>query len=139
MLLYIDTNVFLNVIYRERKMLEASKKLLGKVEKGDLQAITSCVTLMEIKLDMVRSGHKGAADKAVALVEDIAGLTILSLDQTMVKVAAEHVLQDGLTVHDAYHLSTALCGNANTFVTRDEDLMKKISKHINATQPKEEL
>ncbi len=139
MLLYIDTNVFLNLIYRERKMLEASKKFLGRVEKGDIQAITSSITLMEIKLDMVKSGYKGVVDKAVALVEDIVGLTILPLDKTMVKVAAEHVLQDGLTVHDAYHLATALCGSANTFVTRDEDLMKKISKHINATQPEEQL
>jgi len=139
MFLYIDTNVFLNVIYRERKMLKASKKLLDKVEKGDAQAITSSITLMEIKLDMVKGGYKDVVDKAVALVEDIVGLTILPLDKTMVKVAAEHVLQDGLTVHDAYHLATALYGGADAFVTRDEDLMKKISKHINATQPEEQV
>ena len=139
MLLYIDTNVFLNVIYRERKILEPSKKLLGKLESGHVQAITSSITLMEIKLDMIKNNYKGVADKAVTLVEDIVGLTILPLDKTMVKVAAEHILQDGLTVHDAYHLATALCGSADTFVTRDEDLVKKISKHITATQPEEQV
>jgi predicted nucleic acid-binding protein len=79
------------------------------------------------------------ADKAVALVEDIAGLNILPLDQTMVKVAAEYVVLDGLTVHDAYHLATALSGRADTFVTRDEELVKKISKHIKTMRPEENL
>jgi predicted nucleic acid-binding protein len=139
MLLYIDTNVFLNVIYEERKMFDGSKKLLARIQKADPQAITSSITLMEIKLDMTKSGYKDEADRAIALIEDIAGLNILSLDQTMVKVAAEYVLQDRLTVHDAYHLATALSGKADKFVTRDEDLMKKISKNIKSIQPEEGL
>ncbi|MFY3741397.1 MAG: putative nucleic acid-binding protein [Candidatus Nitrosomirales archaeon] len=137
MLLYIDTNVFLNVIYKERKVFEGSKKLLNKVEKRDLAAVTSSITLLEIRLDMVRSGYKDMADKAVALVEDIAGLDILPLDQTMVKVAAEYVVLNGLTVHDAYHFATALSSRADAFVTRDEELVKKISKHIKTMRPEE--
>ncbi len=53
---YVDTNVFLNVIYKETGLSEGSSAFLRKIQSGKLQAITSSITLLEIILDMVDNG-----------------------------------------------------------------------------------
>jgi len=134
---YIDTNVFLNVIYKEPVLREKSSSFLKRIHDGKLQAMTSSVTLLEVTLDMVESGFSDSAELAVASIEDIRNLEIVALDKTMTKLAADYVVKENLTIHDAYHLTTALCRKARAFVTRDEDLTSKIAKHIKVVAPEE--
>ncbi len=135
--LYLDTNIFLNVIYKEAEFYKESFEFLQKIHKGEHSALTSSVTLLEVILDMMESGFGELADKAVASIEDIRNLEIVALDKTMTKQAANFVFKDNLTVHDAYHLATSLCQKAEAFVTRDEKLEKKISKHMKTLIPDE--
>lgn len=74
---------------------------------------------------------------AVAAIEDIRGLTVAPLNKHMTKKAAKHVLEDNITIHDAYHLATALHLMASYFVTRDRDMAKRIRKYIRAASPEE--
>jgi len=55
----------------------------------------------------------------------------------MTKQAAIFVLRDNLTIHDAYHLSTALQQKVKAFITRDEETQKKISRYIKIITPEE--
>jgi len=135
--LYVDTNIFLNVIYKENELYEKSKEFLKEVQKGKHQAFTSSVTLLEIILDMDQSGYSELTDKAIAFIEDMRNLEITPLDKTMVKQASSHVLKNNLTIHDAYHLATALCQRAEAFVTRDEELQEKIAKYIEVIKSEE--
>jgi len=132
---YIDTNIFLNVIYKEQEFFEMSKKFLQRIHSGESQALTSSITLLEITLDMAESGYTTLADKAIASIEDMHSLDIIPLDKTMTKQAATLVLKDNLTIHDAYHLATALCQKAEAFITRDVELQRKINRHIKPASP----
>ncbi|MEM2850481.1 MAG: PIN domain-containing protein [Candidatus Bathyarchaeia archaeon] len=134
---YVDTNIFLNIVYKEPRVYEKSRKFLEEIHAGNITAITSSVTLLELKLDLAESGYPEIAEKAVSLIEDVKNLEIVPLDKTMTKLAADHVLKDKLTIHDAYHLSTAICQRAETFITRDEELAKKIIKYITVKIPEE--
>lgn len=134
---YVDTNIFLNIIYREQGFYEKSVDFLQKVHSGKHQALTSSITLLEVTLDMAESGYIGLTDKAVASIEDVRNLDIVSLDKIMTKQAATFVLKDNLTIHDAYHLATALCQKAGAFVTRDEELQRKISRYVKTVTPGE--
>ena len=134
---YIDTNVFLNIIYKERVLSERSSVFLRKVHAGKLQAITSSVTLLEIILDMVGSGFSEITEVAVASIEDLHNLEVVPLDHTMTKLAAEHVIKEKLTIHDAYHLATATSRKARAFVTRDEELSRKVARYMKATVPEQ--
>jgi len=134
---YIDTNVFLNIIYKERVLSERSSVFLRKVHAGKLKAITSSVTLLEIILDMVGSGFSDITEVAVASIEDLHNLEVVPLDHTMTKLAAEHVIKEKLTIHDAYHLATATSRKARAFVTRDEELSKKVARYMKATVPEQ--
>jgi predicted nucleic acid-binding protein len=132
---YVDTNVFLNVVYKESGFGEGSSAFLKKIQSGKLQAITSSVTLLEVILDMVESGFSEVTELAVAAIEDLHNLEIVPLDHTMTKLAADHVTKDKLTIHDAYHLATARSRKANVFVTRDEELSRKAARYMKARVP----
>lgn len=134
---YVDTNVFLNIIYKETVLSERSSVFLRKVHTGKLQAITSSVTLLEIILDMVGSGFSEITEVAVASIEDLHNLEVVPLDHTMTKLAAEHVIKEKLTIHDAYHLATATSRKARVFVTRDEELSRKVARYMKATVPEQ--
>jgi len=134
---YVDTNVFLNIIYKETVLSERSSVFLRKVHAGKLQAITSSVTLLEIILDMVGSGFSEITEVAVASIEDLHNLEVVPLDHTMTKLAAEHVIKEKLTIHDAYHLATATSRKARVFVTRDEELSRKVARYMKATVPEQ--
>jgi predicted nucleic acid-binding protein len=129
--------VFLNIIYKEKVLSERSSVFLRKVQTGKLQAITSSVTLLEIILDMVGSGFSEITEVAVASIEDLHNLEVVPLDHTMTKLAAEHVIKEKLTIHDAYHLATATSRKARVFVTRDEELSRKVARYMKATVPEQ--
>ncbi len=131
----MDTNVFLNVIYREPVLDKKSASFLRKVHSGKFRAITSPVTVLELMLDVAESSFAEFTEVAVASIEDMRNLQIVALDNTMTKLSAEYVVKERLTIHDAYHLATAVCEKATVFVTRDEDLTKKITRHIKTVPP----
>ncbi|MHB1909365.1 MAG: type II toxin-antitoxin system VapC family toxin [Nitrososphaerales archaeon] len=135
-LVYLDTNVFLNVVYKESKFESSSANLLKRIQEGATIGITSAVTLLEITLDMTRSGiGEDLIMSAVSTIEDIPNLTISSLDMEIAKDAAKYVLKDKLQIHDSYHLATALRNKAHFFVTRDEKLARKANKYLRVSAP----
>jgi predicted nucleic acid-binding protein len=135
--IYVDTNIFLNVIYKEPMFKSESADLLRKIQAEDIKATTSAVTFLEIILDMARRGFADQTEVAISSVEDLRGLTIAQLDKTMSTAAATHVLKDNITIHDAYHLATALHSKVTHFVTRDIALSKKIRTYIDVITPEE--
>jgi predicted nucleic acid-binding protein len=136
---YVDTNVFLNVVYKESDFERSSAELLNRIQEGKIVAVTSSVTSLEIILDMDLSGFRDQTEAAVAAVEDIRCLSIVPLDQEMAKSSARHILKDRITVHDAYHLATALGSQVLYFVTRDAALSRKIKKYVKVVTPEEIL
>jgi predicted nucleic acid-binding protein len=136
-LLYLDTNIFLNVIYKEVLFEQSSNKLLQTLQKGNrFTAVTSSVTLFEMILDMGSAGFAEAADKVTLAMEDIPFLNIVSLNKMMSTLAARYLLEEkSLKSHDAYHLAAATVSGADLFVTRDKSLSKIASKFLEVTTP----
>jgi predicted nucleic acid-binding protein len=54
-----------------------------------------------------------------------------------VEEAGKQVIKDILTIHDAYHLATAASRKARVFVTRDEELSRKVARYMKATVPEQ--
>jgi predicted nucleic acid-binding protein len=132
---YIDTNIFLNIICDERPFVNGSLGLMEKIQEGGVLGITSSVTEMEIALDLERTGNRECIDRALRLIEGIENLTISPLGPLTAKIAVKLVLENQLTVHDAYHGATALENGAEVFVTRDKLLATKLGKFIKVLEP----
>lgn len=132
---YLDTNIFLNVIYGENLFARGSKLLLESIQTGRLEAISSSITETEIALDLARTGNRDKTDDALRLIERMENLTICPLSSYDAKLAAKLVLDSGLGLHDAYHAATAIENKAGIFVTRDRTLKNKLKKTIDASDP----
>ena len=86
---------------------------------------------------MARLGDWSIAYRAAAIVSDLEDLRVVPLNGSTAELAADHVVKDKITVHDAYHLATAITEKADIFVTRDEELRAKIGRYIKVMVPEE--
>ncbi len=134
-LYYLDTNIFLNVIYNEPQFMKASARLLGSIQTGKAEAITASITETEIGLDLAKTGNRDKIDTALRLIEGMTNLRICPLDPWGAKFAVSLVLDHGVTVHDAYHGASAIENKASIFVTRDRSLKKKLGKLMKVSEP----
>lgn len=134
-LYYIDTNIFLNVVYNEPRFAETSARLLEVIQTGDANAITASITETEIGLDLARTGNRDKIDHALRLIEALTNLRICPLDSWGARFALSLVLDRGVTVHDAYHGASAIENKASVFVTRDRSLKKKLVRLIRVSEP----
>jgi len=132
---YLDTNVFLNVIYAEPAFSRGSSSLLRKIQDGHLSGVTSSVTETEIGLDLANTGNGEKIDQALRLVERMQNLEISPLGSLTARLAVKLVLERGLTVHDAYHAATAVENRTSVFVTRDQHLRNKLKDLVRVSEP----
>lgn len=132
---YLDTNIFLNVVYNEQPFVESSLQLLRQIQEGRLVGLTSSVTEIEIALDLAKTGNRDKVDQTLGLIERMANLTICPLNSWTAKMAAKLVLDSGMMIHDAYHSATAIEHKADVFVTRDKQLKKKLKTQVKVSEP----
>jgi len=136
---YLDTNVFLNVIYNEPVYSKSSSSLLQRIQDGKLAGLTSSVTETEIGLDLANTGNSDRIDQALRLIEGMANLTISPLGSFAARLAVKLCIERGTTVHDAYHAATAIENKATVLITRDKHLTSKLKGLIEVSQPDDVL
>lgn len=136
MLVAIDTNIFLNVAREEERFLKGSEELLRKIRMGRIDGLASCVVLMEIKWALYEKKEYAKAEKAVSLIEDI--IKILSIDKEIAKEAIDLKIERRTELLDSIHIITAAMNRA-IFVTRDDELRRKIEDLIIVKTPEEVL
>jgi predicted nucleic acid-binding protein len=132
---YLDTNIFLNVIYAEPAYSVSSSLLLHRIQDGHVTGVTSSVTETEIGLDLAATGNRDKIDQALMLVERMQNLQISPLGPLTARLAVRLALERGLTVHDAYHAATAVESKASVFVSRDRHLRKKLKGLLDVLEP----
>jgi predicted nucleic acid-binding protein len=118
-LVYVDADVFFNVIKRENGLWCDSLKVLKAAYRGDIQLVASTLLLVEL------NGHRGGFDPAArdSVVEEY----LQRLDVQWVEVdiiTAREVRKIGaqyeLRGPDAAHLATAVRMKADYFISRDK-------------------
>ena len=116
--LYLDTNIFLNVVYKEPLFELGSGALLQRIQAGELSASTSAVTIVEIMLDMNASGYGIEAEKAISALEDIRSLSIVPLDKDMSREAARCILEDKITPFTTLITLRQLCDQESNILSQ---------------------
>jgi len=132
--LYLDTNIFLNILLEEGVFVESSRDLLQAIEQKKYKASTSILTLMEIHRILQKQGKKEMEiDKAI---QSISGLPIeISLPEGPDLLNAYEIIKRlKIDPADSIHLAMAMERNA-VFVSRDNTLIKKIKNTIKTAIP----
>jgi len=136
MFVAIDTNIFLNVAREEERFLKGSEELLRKIRVGRIDGLASCAVLMETKWALYEKKEYAKAEKVVSLIEDI--IKIVSIDKEIAKDAIDLKIERKTELLDSIHVITAAMNRA-VFVTRDDELRRKVEDIVIVKTPEEIL
>lgn len=144
-LVYIDSNIFIYHATGHAKYSTSCEKFLRRVEEGNLEGITSAVTLSEVlqKLILIEVSERenikpwqvlrrikqvpeilAILDKpteAIEKIEKIKNLRIVPLTKEIVESARTYIKSAHLMSIDSTHAATAKTYNISNIATNDID------------------
>lgn len=135
---FVDSNIFLNFLMKEEGFYEGSKRLLSRIEKGDIEGTTTIINIMEI-LAVLRKRSKVKDSEIIKDVEkigEIQNLGIIIPNEIHIAQAFEIQKKSKLLPIDAILVSTSK-DFSDVFVTRDAELKQKASNFISVVEPEE--
>ena len=118
----IDTMIFIYAFEKHSTYLPFVKSFFQSLEKGDLRAVTSTVTLAECLVLPYRQRDYALAAQYLVLFRNFPHLSALAVTGDIAERAAFLRAQYNLKTPDAIQLATALVSDAPFFLTNDESL-----------------
>jgi predicted nucleic acid-binding protein len=115
----LDTQIFIYFIEEDGRYLALIKPLFEAINRGDLMAVTSGLSLMEVLVVPYRSGNAALADRYESLLTRSRGLRCIEVDRYLLKAAAQLRAAFKLKPPDAIQVAAALIGGCNSFITND--------------------
>lgn len=135
---FIDSNIFLNFLLKEEGLYEGSKRLLSRIEKGDMEGITTIINIMEILAVLRKRSRIKDSEiiKDVEIIGEIQNLEIVIPNEIHILQAFEIQKKLKLLPIDAILVSTAK-DFSDIFVSRDMELKQKTSDFIQVAAPED--
>lgn len=118
----LDSAIFIYVVEQHPRYLPLLRPLFVHIDGGEVQAVTSALTLMETLVVPYRAGNRELAAQYEAILTNGRGLSLAPIDLRVVRLAAEIRASTSLRTPDAMHLATALLNGCTTFLTNDRRL-----------------
>lgn len=120
----IDTAPFIYFIEKHEKYLPVLKPLFTEMSSGNIEAITSTITLLEVLVHPFRTGNKSLAEKYREILLYSEGLTTFEVLNDISEKAAELRAEYAIKTPDAIQIATAIIQGASNFLTNDPVLKK---------------
>jgi len=92
------------------------------VHRGDIQAVTSTITLTEVLVVPFRTGNFSLVADYTNILLHAPNLRMLTVSDEIARKAAELRATFGYKVPDAIQIAAAITGNAKTLLTNDSDI-----------------
>jgi predicted nucleic acid-binding protein len=113
----LDTAVFIHFIEENPEYLPLIQPLLVGIDSGLWDGVTSALTLLETLAVPLRAGNLALAERYEELLTHGRGLTLVELDQPLLRAAAHLRARFTIGTADALQLAAALATGCTTFVT----------------------
>lgn len=110
------------LVERHERYLPVVRPLFEAADRGEIELITSAVTLLEVLVVPYRAGDAALASRYEALLTRSRGLTLVDLDRPVLRAAAQLRAVHGTRTPDALQLAAALAARCRSFVTNDRRL-----------------
>jgi len=118
----LDTAIFIYLIEEHPTYLPAVRPLFEGADRGELEIVTSAITLLEVLVVPYRAGNLPLAARYEALLTRSRGVRLIDLDRTQLRAAAQLRAVHGVRTPDALQLAAALTARCTVFVTNDRRL-----------------
>jgi predicted nucleic acid-binding protein len=119
----VDTALFIYLIEEHPHFLAPVRDLFARADAGEIELVTSALTLLEVLVVPLRAGDRTLAAKYDALLTRSRGVRIVDLTRDQLRTAAQLRAQfSALRTPDALQLAAAIGANCTSFVTNDRRL-----------------
>ncbi len=118
----LDTVAFIYWIEENRDYLELVGSIFRAADDGNLEIVSSALTLLEVLVVPYREGQLHLADRYEALLTRGRNVRLLEIDRTQLRAAAQLRAVHGLRTPDALQLAAALSARCTVFITNDRRL-----------------
>lgn len=120
----LDTSVFIYQLEAHPHYLALTHPIFQAIAAGQVRAVTSTLTLLEINVQPLRAGHPDIARKYEALLVNYPNLTIVDVDRSVAREAARIRADYSFRTPDAIQIAACRIGGADVFITNDRQLKR---------------
>jgi predicted nucleic acid-binding protein len=116
------TAIVIYLIEAHERYLPVIEPLFEAADRGDVELVTSAVTLLEVLVVPNRAGDAALAARYEALLTRSRGLVLVDLERPILRAAAQLRGVYGAPTPDALQLAAALARRCGSFITNDRQL-----------------
>ncbi len=116
---YLDTNIFIYALEGYPKFRAVLTTLFEALDRHDLSAVTSELTLAEVLVKPFLDRHTERQAAYVHILQPSASLQVVSVSREVLVAAARLRAEVGLKLPDAIHAATAQLTGCEQFLTND--------------------
>jgi predicted nucleic acid-binding protein len=118
----IDTMIFIYAFEEHPAYLPLLRNFFLALEKGEMEGVTSTITLTECLVQPYRKKDMGLAARYMVLFRNFPHLSVLPVTEEIAERAAFFRAHYRLRTPDAIQLATGLVSGSPAFLTNDETL-----------------
>jgi predicted nucleic acid-binding protein len=118
----VDTAIFIYFIEEHPKFLSLIEPLFREVDEGQIELVTSALTLLEVLVVPYRTGDHLLAARYESILTRSRGVRMAEISRDHLRAAAQLRVVTGLKTPDSLQLVAALAGGCTFFLTNDREL-----------------
>lgn len=116
----LDTSIFIYFIEEHPQYLPLVEPLFEAIDAGELEAVTSSLTLLEVLVIPFRFSNGALIDRYEALLTKSQGLRLVDLDREFLRSVAQVRAATRAKTPDAMQLAAAMAAGCLVFLTNDD-------------------
>jgi predicted nucleic acid-binding protein len=116
----LDTSIFVYFIEEHPVYLPLVGPLFEAIDAGELEAVTSSLTLLEVLVIPFRFGNAALIDRYETLLTKSRGLRLVDLDRDFLRAVAQVRAATRAKTPDAMQLAAAVAAGCPAFLTNDD-------------------
>ena len=118
----VDTAIFIYFIEEHPTYLPLIAPLFNDVHDGRRELVTSAITLLEVLVVPYRANDIQLAEQYEAILSRSRGLTLVEMNRSQLRMAAQIRAVHGVRMPDALQLAAAHSEKCSVFLTNDRRL-----------------
>jgi predicted nucleic acid-binding protein len=120
----IDTAPFIYFIEKDAEYLNIVRPIFAEIDAGNIEAITSTITLLEVLVHPFKTKNESLAEKYREILLHAEGLTTFEIFHEVSELSSKLRAKYSIRTPDAIQLAVGIIYAADTFLTNDSDLKK---------------
>lgn len=122
----IDTSPVIYFIEKHQRYIDIIRPVFIEIDAGNIDAITSTITLLEVLVHPFKTGNEDLAEKYREILLYSKGLTTFEIFHEVSEMSSKLRARYSIKTPDAIQISVGILYGATKFLTNDPNL-KKVS------------